>query len=87
MDEFIGLVKAGTDPEFDLIKTLSGKSLYSTDFECNYSDPENLTQTRGDNFSVFSQNIRSLGNKIDDLQIYLNRAKTLDFSIVALQEI
>ena len=87
MDEFIGLVKAGTDPEFDLIKTLSGKSLYSTDFECNYTDPENLNQTRGDNFSVFSQNIRSLGNKIDDLQIYLNRVKTLDFSIVALQEI
>ena len=87
MGEFIGLVKAGTDPEYDLIKTLSGKSLYSADFECNYTDPENLYQTRGDNFSVFSQNVRSLGNKIDDLQLYLNRASNFDFSVVALQEI
>ena len=86
MDDFIELVKAGTDPQFDLVKTLSGKSLYSTDFECKYNDPENLLQVRGDYFSVFSQNVRSLGNKIDDLQIYLNRAN-LDFSVVALQEI
>ena len=86
MDDFIGLAKAGTEPQFDLVKTLSGTSLYSTDFECKYTDPESLLQVRGDYFSVFSQNVRSLGNKIDDLQIYLNRAD-LDFSVVALQEI
>ena len=38
-------------------------------------------------FSVFSQNIRSLANKFDDLQVYLTRAGQFSFTVVALQEI
>ena len=87
MGDHIGLAQAGRDPIFDLRKTMRSKSLYSSDFECRYSDPEELGHMKEQTFSVFSQNIRSLANKFDDLQIFLARAEKFSFTVVALQEI
>ena len=87
MGDNIGLAQAGKDPIFDLRKTMRSNSLYSSDFECRYTDPEELGDIKESSFSVFSQNIRSMANKFDDLQVYLSRTRKFQFSVVALQEI
>ena len=87
MADYIGLAKAGKDPIYDLRKTMRSKSLYCSDFECRYTEPEELGDVSKSSFSVFSQNIRSLTNKFDDLQVYLSRAGEFQFTVVALQEI
>ena len=87
MGDYIGLAQAGKDPIYDLRKTMGSKSLYSADFECRYIEPEELGHLNESCFSVFSQNIRSLANKFDDLQVYLTRAGQFSFTVVALQEI
>ena len=61
--------------------------MYSEDFQCKYYDENGMKSLKKcPNFSVYSQNIRSLSGKFDELKVLLAGLE-FPFSIIALQEV
>ena len=70
----------------DLLQILKTRSLYDDDFECKYIDMDIIGRLTNDKFSIFSQNVRSLGGKFDLIREYVGRCDS-KITCIALQEV
>ena len=72
----------------DLLSLLQAKDIFDDDFECTYSDSQEIfsSATEG-KFSVLSQNVRSLGGKFDLLKEYIGQNAKSQITCILLQEV
>ena len=71
----------------NLSTILDTKSIFDDDFNCQYHDIESMFENSEGNFTILSQNVRSLGGKFDLLREYIGRQQDTQITCIALQEV